>query len=63
MDQVSSGAKRWQTFEFKEAIEAEGAKLVDRAHVAGHIVQPKGRRQVHFHECYSTMLIFRRNKR
>jgi hypothetical protein len=63
MDQVSSGRKRWQTHDFKSAIEAAGARLVDCAYVAGYIEQPPGKRQVHFHECYSTMLIFRRNKR
>lgn len=59
-DQVCSGAKRWQTREFADHAESLGCRLVDMLHPPGGRKQPKGRRQVHSRQNYSTMLILRK---
>lgn len=59
-DQVCSGQKRWQTRIFADHAEAQGFRLVDMLHVQGSRPQPEGRRQVHAHGDYSTLLILER---
>lgn len=59
-DQVCAGAKRWQTREFADHAESLGCRLVDMLHLTGHRKQPPGRRQLHAHQNYSTMLVLRK---
>ncbi len=61
MDQVVSGAKRWQTIDFTVAARAWGMELVDRFDMlVTPRPQPPGRRQVHAQSNYSTLLVFGR---
>jgi len=63
MDQVCSGAKRWQTMEFTRHAEDHGARLVDRFDLlVTPRPQPAGRRQVHAQGNYSTLLVFESRK-
>lgn len=57
-DQVVSGKKVWQTFEFTKIAEQEGWRLVDQLHLAGYRPQPAGRSQQHARQAFSTMLVF-----
>lgn len=59
-DQVCSGAIRWQTFEFAQHAAMHGAYLWDRFDLLGYRPQPGGRRQVHAHRAYSTLLVFKK---
>ena len=64
MDQVCSGQKRWQTYEFTTAAITEGLRLVDRFDMLVTVrPQPPGRRQVHTHGNYSTLLVFEKPRR
>lgn len=61
MDQVVSGAKRWQTRIFTDRAEAAGCRLVDRLDMlVTPRPQPPGRRQVHSLGNYSTLLVLRK---
>lgn len=62
MDQVVSGAKRWQTFEMaSRVIDHGGWVLADRFDLlVTPRPQPEGRRQVHSQGNYSTLLVFER---
>ncbi len=62
MDQVVSGAKRWQTFEMAaRVIDHGGWVLADRLDLlVTPRPQPEGRRQVHSRGNYSTLLVFER---
>lgn len=58
MDQVCSGAVRWQTREFADHGESVGLTLVDRFDMlVTPRPQPEGRRQLHAQANYSTLLI------
>lgn len=61
MDQVVSGKKRWQTQDFTRTAWMCGMDLVDRFDMLTALrPQPEGRRQVHAHSNYSTLLVFER---
>lgn len=60
MDQVCSGAVRWQSRDFADAAMQCGFRLADMLHVRGYRPQPKGRSQVHARRDYSTMLVLER---
>lgn len=57
-DQVSSGRKQWMTLYFTDLAKSHNMTLVDMLLVAGHRSQPEGRRQVHAHQDFSTLLVF-----
>jgi hypothetical protein len=59
MDQVSSGAVRWQTREFSDYAEAQGCRLVDMLHLPTKPRKQLGD-QVHSRRNYSTLLVLRR---
>lgn len=59
-DQVCSGKMRWQTLEFSLYALMRGHELVERLDMLGGRPQPPGRRQVHAHSSYSTLLIFKK---
>jgi hypothetical protein len=63
MDQVCSGAIRWQTIEFTNYGYELGLKLIDRFDMVGHArTQPmNGRKQMHAHSRGSTLLVFRKS--
>lgn len=59
MDQVVSGAKRWQTIDFTIFARGCGLELVDRFDMlVNPRPQPPGRRQLHAQTNYSTLLVF-----
>lgn len=59
-DQVVSGALYEQSEDIKQIAKAMGAKLLDRAHLTyTPRPQPKGRRQLHLRNNFSTLLIFK----
>lgn len=61
MDQVVSGAKRWQTREFADRAEAHGFRLEDMLHMESHRAQPMDDRvQRHAHQNFSTLLVLKR---
>lgn len=61
MDQVSSGAVRWQTDVVTYAAGRAGMGKVDQFNLLSTPrPQPKGRRQVHAARNYSTLLVFQR---
>ncbi len=63
MDQVVSGAKRWQTIDFTNAARESGMELVDRYDMlVDPRPQPPGRRQEHALTNYSTMLVFEKKR-
>lgn len=62
-DQVVSGRVVWQAIKFVNWVEGSGReeiRLVDMLHLPGVRKQPPGRRQVHAHSNYSTLLVFQR---
>jgi len=62
-DQVVSGKRVWQAREFANWAESlMGMRLVDQLHVFGYREQPAGRRQVHAHQDYSTLLVLDASK-
>lgn len=62
-DQVCSGKKRWATIEFTKHAETLGLGLVDQLHMKSYRGQPKDRRQVHSHQNFSSLLVFKRGWR
>ena len=63
MDQVVSGRKIFQTDIFCEVAAWEGLTKVDRFDMlVTPRPQPKGRRQVHTQQNYSTLLVFQKEK-
>ena len=64
MDQVVSGAKRWQTREFADRAETHGFRLEDMLHMESHRVQPMDdRTQRHAHQNFSSLLVLKRIKK
>lgn len=64
MDQVVSGAKRWQTIDFTTTARENGLELVDRFDMlVNPRPQPPGRRQLHAQTNYSTLLVFEKETR
>lgn len=61
-DQVVSGRVVWQTNMLADLALDKGHKYVDRLDMLRHRPQPAGRRQVHAHRNYSTLLIFEKGK-
>lgn len=59
-DQVASGRKWWQTDLMTGVARRHGCHKVDRFDFLSHRAQPSGRRQVHAHVGYSTLLVFRK---
>ena len=59
-DQVVSGKKVWQTYELMRLGEYLHLTCVDQLHVRSYRPQPKGRRQLHARQDYSTLLVFRK---
>lgn len=58
-NQVCSGKKRWQTYDFTKHMESLGWALDDEFHMLRQPrKQPAGRRQVHTQINYSTLLAF-----
>lgn len=62
-DQICNGSLHMQSTMLQLAANRVGLPLVDVLHVSGYRKQPEGRRQVHAHRDYSTLLVFKwRNK-
>lgn len=62
-DQVASNKVHFQTHDFAALAEQHGCGLVDMLHLPSKRAQPTGRRQLHAHANYSTLLICRKGYR